>query len=136
MSSAYPEAVLQLHHMNDHSTMIPSAKCLVPQFFIQMACQLDSFRQPKKKKTLGKKPYTVSVNKLYSCMRCPISGSNYNVQTFICRFIDYEINGNFSKHIHVCMRVSNKNNSNIDIDKYKTVFEEHCSSLGISHTVG
>lgn len=58
------------------------------------------------------------------------------MQQFICRFIDYEIKGNFSKHIHVCMRVSNKNNSNIDIDKYKTVFGEHCSSLGISHTIG
>lgn len=41
--------------------------------------------------------------------------------------IDYKIKGNFCKHVHASIRVSNKNNTEVVVDEYKatTVFKEH-----------
>jgi len=60
-------------------------------------------------KTPDKNPYTVSFNNLENCMgylSCRI-----RVHQFICTCVDYKIKGNFCKHVHACIRVSDKNDT-------------------------
>ncbi|CAH1709364.1 unnamed protein product [Aphis gossypii] len=80
-------------------------------------------------KTPDKNPYTVSFNNSENCMKCPLACPSYRicVHQFTCTCVDYKIKGNFCKHVHACIRVSEKNDTeiNIDEDRATSAFEEH-----------
>lgn len=79
--------------------------------------------------TLGKDPYTVSINISENCIGCPLACPSCHVcvHQFTCTCVDYKIKGNFCKHVHACIRVSNQKNIDISIDEDRatSAFEEH-----------
>lgn len=80
-----------------------------------------------------KNPYTISFNNSENCMGWPLMcPSRYIcVHQFTCTNVDYKIKGNFCKHVHACLRVSDTKDTkiNIDEDRATTAFEEHSSSI-------
>ncbi|KAL5236531.1 hypothetical protein ACI65C_003941 [Semiaphis heraclei] len=78
--------------------------------------------------TSDKSPYSVTINNTENCIGCPLACPNCHVcvHQFTCTCIDYKIKGNFCKHVHACIRVSNKKfEISIDEDRETSAFDEH-----------
>ncbi|XP_016657057.1 uncharacterized protein LOC103308233 [Acyrthosiphon pisum] len=68
-----------------------------------------------------------------NCMGCPLACPSCHicVHKFTCTCVDYKIKGNFCKHVHACIRVSEKKDIaiNIDEDRATSAFEEHSNHV-------
>ncbi|KAL4083211.1 hypothetical protein QTP88_028541 [Uroleucon formosanum] len=92
-------------------------------------------------KTPDKNPYTVSFNNLENCMAYPLACPSCHIciHKFTCTCVDYKIKGNFCKHVHTCIRVSEKKDIaiNINEDRATSAFEKHIlinATIGIAST--
>lgn len=83
--------------------------------------------------TVGRGPYTVSINTSNDCSGCPLSCPvcQVCVHKFTCTCVDYQIKGNLCKHIHACMCTSNNNSLSIaKTEEEKALeFEEHNNKI-------
>lgn len=80
----------------------------------------------------GQTLYSVSINDHRSCMGCPLSCPECKVcvHYYTCTCIDFKIKGNFCKHVHACVRISKKKQTNLTNEEVTTLaFENHNNSV-------
>ncbi|CAI6359358.1 unnamed protein product [Macrosiphum euphorbiae] len=77
--------------------------------------------------------YSVSINDHRSCMGCPLSCPECKIciHYYTCTCIDFKIKGNFCKHVHACVRISDKKQTCLTTNEEVTTsaFESHNNSV-------
>ena len=99
----------------------------IPGDYIQAA---DNSTWIVKSASVGIGPYCVALNSSSTCPGCPLTCPQCNifVHEFTCTCVDYQIRGNFCKHVHACFRKSKWETLVCASEETKTLaFEEHTS---------